>query len=260
MNYSAIYTSLIEHARTFPPTGYVESHHIVPRCMGGDNSPANLVNLTGRQHRIAHILLAKAHPKNRKLQHAAAMMFVSSPSHAGRAGKHVPDYLRKNIADALRHRWVNSGARAKMLSGIRQSWDADRRVARSEDRRVFWSDQSNRDVNREKLKDYWATGGHTFDRGGLTDEQQQEVCRRHIDGETIPQLAKVFSSSNRSIVDAIQKFHPTKKYKSATFSDADVAELCRLREVERKSWRELATLVGKSASTVRRAVLFHVTT
>lgn len=38
---------------------YTEKHHIVPRCMGGDDSVENLVVLTAREHYIAHLLLTK---------------------------------------------------------------------------------------------------------------------------------------------------------------------------------------------------------
>lgn len=39
--------------------GYYEKHHIVPKALGGDNLPNNLVLLTGREHFVCHILLYK---------------------------------------------------------------------------------------------------------------------------------------------------------------------------------------------------------
>lgn len=38
---------------------YFESHHIVPRCLGGDNKKTNLVLLTAKEHYICHLLLIK---------------------------------------------------------------------------------------------------------------------------------------------------------------------------------------------------------
>ena len=38
---------------------YYERHHVIPKCMGGDNSKNNLVLLTGREHFLAHWLLSK---------------------------------------------------------------------------------------------------------------------------------------------------------------------------------------------------------
>lgn len=54
--------------------GYYEKHHILPKCMGGDNSKSNLVLLTGREHFIAHRLLNKIYPNNRKLLYAIIIM------------------------------------------------------------------------------------------------------------------------------------------------------------------------------------------
>jgi hypothetical protein len=39
--------------------GYCERHHIVPKSLGGSNNSTNLVNLTAREHFIAHVLLTK---------------------------------------------------------------------------------------------------------------------------------------------------------------------------------------------------------
>ena len=49
-------------------------HHILPRCMGGDDSPSNLVKLEIRTHIIAHMLLSCMYPDNFKLLKAATMM------------------------------------------------------------------------------------------------------------------------------------------------------------------------------------------
>jgi hypothetical protein len=38
---------------------YCEKHHIVPRSIGGSNVASNLVNLTAREHFIAHMLLPR---------------------------------------------------------------------------------------------------------------------------------------------------------------------------------------------------------
>lgn len=49
---------------------YHEKHHIKPRCLGGLNKEDNYVDLYGREHFIAHKLLADENPKNKKLQYA----------------------------------------------------------------------------------------------------------------------------------------------------------------------------------------------
>lgn len=59
--YTKWYHHLIDNAKKRTSTsGYIEIHHIIPRSLGGDDSASNLVALTGREHFIAHLLLAKA--------------------------------------------------------------------------------------------------------------------------------------------------------------------------------------------------------
>ena len=72
MNYKLHYDLLITRAGTRVLTTYKEAHHIIPKCMGGTDDPTNLVDLTAREHYVAHILLAKIHGGN--LWHAVNMM------------------------------------------------------------------------------------------------------------------------------------------------------------------------------------------
>ena len=63
MDHAAVYNELIERARGRSRQGYMERHHIVPKCLGGGNQSSNLVYLTAREHFLAHKLLARIHPK-----------------------------------------------------------------------------------------------------------------------------------------------------------------------------------------------------
>ena len=49
-------------ARKHPDFVYYESHHIIPRCLGGSDDAQNLILLTPREHFLAHYLLCKIHP------------------------------------------------------------------------------------------------------------------------------------------------------------------------------------------------------
>lgn len=74
MDYQRIYDQIIDRAkqegRGKGEGTYYESHHIVPRCMGGSNKKENLVELTAREHFLCHQLLISIHPKNKKLAYA----------------------------------------------------------------------------------------------------------------------------------------------------------------------------------------------
>lgn len=54
------YFNLIEKRRKTPAIGpVIECHHIIPKCLGGNNKKENLVFLTAREHYIAHRFLVK---------------------------------------------------------------------------------------------------------------------------------------------------------------------------------------------------------
>ena len=57
--YSKYYYNIINQAksRELAPNIYTEKHHIIPKSCGGDNSPANLVKLTAREHFICHFTI-----------------------------------------------------------------------------------------------------------------------------------------------------------------------------------------------------------
>jgi hypothetical protein len=50
---------LLKNAGERTKIGYVEKHHIIPRCMNGANTKNNIVLLTAREHFICHVLLTK---------------------------------------------------------------------------------------------------------------------------------------------------------------------------------------------------------
>ena len=66
MNYQKVYDDLIRKCKSrIAVDGYKETHHIIPKSMGGHKTdPNNLVDLTAREHFIAHFLLAKIHGGN----------------------------------------------------------------------------------------------------------------------------------------------------------------------------------------------------
>lgn len=83
MNYQKIYNDLVIKSRKEkrkklkrdnPNYVYYERHHIIPKCLGGDNSKENLVLLTAREHFVAHKLLVEIYPKNGKLINSLWMM------------------------------------------------------------------------------------------------------------------------------------------------------------------------------------------
>ena len=80
MNYQKIYNHLINKAKSRQNSSniYVEVHHIIPRSIGGTSDKDNLVELTLREHYLAHELLIKIYPKCNELKYALWMMTVTT--------------------------------------------------------------------------------------------------------------------------------------------------------------------------------------
>lgn len=110
MNYERIYTQLINRARTRVLTGYKERHHIIPRCIGGNNDASNLVELTAREHFIAHKLLCKIYPNIKGIQLAFWAMVVYKSKKNQRTYKiSAREYesLRLDVIEIIRDTQLN---------------------------------------------------------------------------------------------------------------------------------------------------------
>ena len=89
--YTRWYWSIVTYANATNKkgVGYLEKHHVIPKSMGGKNTPENLVLLTARQHFVCHLLLTKMvkGPNIRKAWMAlrAMAMMDASPSQARKA-------------------------------------------------------------------------------------------------------------------------------------------------------------------------------
>lgn len=101
MNYKNIYLNLCSRGKTNRNLDYSESHHIVPRCMGGVDSEDNLTNLTAKEHYIAHLLLTKIH-NNISLMYAFGMMGTSSKKTKRRYTSSQYEKMKKSYSYAMK--------------------------------------------------------------------------------------------------------------------------------------------------------------
>lgn len=99
MDYSKHYALLINRAKNRILDGYTESHHIVPRCMGGLNEKVNIVELTPEEHYLAHLILVKMHPNLTKLVFAAKMMTLNSINH--RRSNKLYGWLKRRFIQSI---------------------------------------------------------------------------------------------------------------------------------------------------------------
>jgi len=98
MEYRSVYFKLIERAKKRSLKCYTERHHIIPRCLGGNNKKENIVKLTAREHYIAHLLLIKIHPNNHSIVKAAMMMCVNAKNQKRKMTNRIYGWLREKYS------------------------------------------------------------------------------------------------------------------------------------------------------------------
>jgi len=100
MNYKKHYNLLIKKAKLKNHSGYLEKHHIVPRCLGGDDAKINLILLTPEEHFLAHKLLTKIYPNNLKILYA--FNFMSAPISGRKIDNKKFGFVRKQISEIMK--------------------------------------------------------------------------------------------------------------------------------------------------------------
>lgn len=104
--YTKCYYQLVDRAnnRLHDPNQYYETHHVIPRCMGGSNAKSNLVKFTAREHYIAHMLLVRmtTGPTKRKMSFGLWKMISANPVQ----DRYMPcnkqyEIIKRNMAKAI---------------------------------------------------------------------------------------------------------------------------------------------------------------
>ena len=117
MNYEKVYYRIIERAKSRILEGYVEKHHIIPRCMGGSDEDGNIVALTAREHFICHRLLVKMHPANKGLH--LAVYFMSNTRKGLRVSARTYTELREGASEAVRGSKHSQETKRKMSESMK---------------------------------------------------------------------------------------------------------------------------------------------
>lgn len=109
------YQSLVLKAknRTLKNTVYQEKHHIIPKCLGGNDYPDNLISLTLREHYIAHLLLSKMYEgeAKRKMYYGLWRMLLNFKTRNSRV---FELYRQKYINESLKTQIITDEFRQKV--------------------------------------------------------------------------------------------------------------------------------------------------
>jgi hypothetical protein len=110
------YNKIIEHYKiNLPNEKFCEKHHILPKCLGGNDSRDNLILLPARAHIIVHYILHKAYPNNHHLAHAFAMMCINNKSQDRKFSSKIYESSKLARSNALKNiprpEWVKEKLR-----------------------------------------------------------------------------------------------------------------------------------------------------
>lgn len=204
MDYQKIYNNLIH--RDITRAGYVEKHHILPRCLGGSDSKENIVSLYPEEHFLAHLLLCKIYPGNQKLLYAAMNMTSGSMINNGKRNNKAYGWLRRQYAESMSG--DNNPARrnpnlqkeaAKKRVGQKRTSEAKARMSLAQRGRKFTeehklklseaaknrppiSDETRQKLKQRKPNSYWA--------GKTMSEETKSKMAKSQKGKTMSEEAK----------------------------------------------------------------------
>lgn len=166
MDYQKIYNQIIERAKTRELTGYIEKHHIIPKCLGGNNSEENLVKLTAKEHFLCHMLLCEIYPNEYKLKHALFLMAIGKQKFKEKIyiiGSRTYERLRKEYSD--------------MLIGNKHSEET--KYKKSIAMKNVWASKSKEDITQIAIKRAISRKQNGF----YVTEQHRENIRKSLLGK-----------------------------------------------------------------------------
>lgn len=152
MDYAKHYDLLIQKRKLHVPAGYSENHHIVPVSWGGGDEPENLVRLTAREHRLAHLLLFRMSKGKRRAAMAASIFLLGKTSSRAYelARKEQAQRMSEATSERMRHdnpfkgkpsniagrRWITDGKSNRCVSpdaNLPDGWKYGRTIVFTEE-------------------------------------------------------------------------------------------------------------------------------
>jgi hypothetical protein len=185
MDYKAHYDRLIDRAKNRVLGGYVEVHHVFPKCLGGSDEAENLVQLTAEEHFVAHQLLVKIYPENKGLAYSVQAMTAGNKnqSNKGRSKNKLFGWLRKRYAQAQKGRVKSEQERKNIAEAGRnrapRKFSEQARLNMAEARRKTWEQRRLTGEDKliaEKVRATRIANGSY----ALTEEQRAAISKRQI--------------------------------------------------------------------------------
>ena len=131
---------------------YHERHHIIPRCLGGNDEEDNLIDLFAREHFIAHKLLVEENPNNNRLAYAWWML-----SNVGDREITPDEYEESKIMFSNKLKELFKNPENHPMYGRHQSEDSKRKISKAHKGKYdgennpnygnYWTDEQRRHMS-----------------------------------------------------------------------------------------------------------------
>jgi len=151
--YTKTYYNIVNRASQRTLDGYTETHHIIPKSLGGEDTQENLVVLTAREHFLCHWLLTKMVKGKRKqwsMINALGMMMWSENDNQQRykINARLYEQLKRKHSEAKS--WAMTGERNPQYG---KKWSEERKQAFKEKRakQAPMSDEAREKIRQSKL-------------------------------------------------------------------------------------------------------------
>ena len=196
MNYQLIYDRLIIRAQTRQLPCYTETHHIIPRCLGGSNKKANLVELTAREHFLCHWLLVRLYPDHAGL--AYAFWNMCNGRNNQHQVRHIPSSRVYEEAKTIfiathSHRVISNETRNKISEANkgRSSWNKGK----------TWTEQQQLECSKNSYKP-----------GHIPWTKGKKLSEDHINKRTQSRKNYIVSEETKQKISAATKGKPKPKW------------------------------------------------
>ena len=230
MNYQYHYNKLIQTRQPLirnKSTGIYESHHILPKSLGGTNDKSNLILLTPREHYIAHWLLYKIHTGVHKARMAYAFFKMSqcNPNQHRVFNSSLYNY-RKNIMiiACSGTNNPNYGKSAHSLESRQQMSIAKQGTNNPQYGKTPWNKGLTKETSviiqqySTKFKDNYRKEDHPLFNKKRSIETKQKISNSHLGKSkseqhklnlSIANLGKTLSAETRQKMSNSRKGRPT---------------------------------------------------
>jgi len=190
MNYKKIYDEIILRAKSEERVKgcdiYYESHHIIPKCLGGSDNPNNLVILTAKEHFLCHKLLVSIYPKESKLIYALWMMTNGS-------NKYRNKHLIVSAKDYENHKKLYVESLKKRLKGRVVSPEVGKKISKAKTGFKFSEESKKRMSESQKEK----TGEKNSFYGRKHTEESKKKMSEKAKNRKVSEETKLKMSKSR---------------------------------------------------------------